>query len=301
MARKRFYLPKSDRHGLLLLMVVLIAFVVGRWIYKSVTAPDDSVAVSANDRKEIAEFEASLRADSVKKAEKYRKQKEAEAELFYFDPNTADSLTLRRLGLKPWQIHNMMKYRAHNGRWKNPEDFARLYGLSDEDFQRLLPYIIIEPTERDLAQQQRDARHDSIAHLRTEKYPAGTRVDLNTADTTMLKHIPGIGSYYASKICKRRELLGGFVSSEQIKEIEGLPDDILNWVTVSPDYEPRKININKATFKELVRHPYLSYEQVKVIENYRKTYGTLHGWQELMLSDEFDEATVRRASPYFSF
>ena len=48
-----------------------------------------------------------------------------------FDPNKADSLTLLYNGLKPWQIKNLMKYRAKGGRFRNPEDFCRLYGLTD--------------------------------------------------------------------------------------------------------------------------------------------------------------------------
>ena len=52
----------------------------------------------------------------------------------------------------------------------------------------------------------------------------GETVSLNTADTTALKRIPGIGSYYASRIADYRKKLGGFASAEQILEADvGIP------------------------------------------------------------------------------
>jgi DNA uptake protein ComE-like DNA-binding protein len=64
-------------------------------------------------------------------------------ETFYFDPNTADSTQLLRLGLQPWQVRNIYKYRAKGGVYRKKEDFARLYGLTVKDYRRLEPYIRI--------------------------------------------------------------------------------------------------------------------------------------------------------------
>ena len=66
------------------------------------------------------------------------------ARLFAFDPNTADSSTLLRLGLKPWQVRSIYKYRAHGGHFRKPQDFARLYGLTLAQYRRLEPYISIK-------------------------------------------------------------------------------------------------------------------------------------------------------------
>lgn len=64
-------------------------------------------------------------------------------ECFYFDPNTADSTQLLRLGLQPWQVRNIYRYRAKGGVYRKKEDFARLYGLTVKDYRRLEPYIRI--------------------------------------------------------------------------------------------------------------------------------------------------------------
>ncbi len=65
------------------------------------------------------------------------------AERFAFDPNTADSTALLRLGLQPWQVRSIYKYRAAGGMFRRKEDFARLYGLTQRQYRELEPYIQI--------------------------------------------------------------------------------------------------------------------------------------------------------------
>lgn len=247
--------------------------------------------------KEMSELE---KEDSIRRSHWKHQEEDICEEPFPFDPNTADSATLRRLGLRPWQIRNMMKYRRRGGYWRSPDDFSRLYGLDRRDFERLRPYIRVTPLTTSKHEKE-DTTDRAPRFTKVEKYAEGTVIDLNTADTTALKHIPGIGSYYAGKICRYRERLGGFVSTDQIEEVEGLPEGIKRWFCVAPHAGPRRINVNKASFKELVRHPYLSYEQVKIICDYRQKYGKLKNWHDLNLYDEFDQKHTDRLQPYFVF
>lgn len=300
--RKRHY--ANGRH--LIAALLLGAFIAGAGVMtrRLVTAPEGE-NLPAAERQELATFSQEIRqgehADSLRTTRHGRKRGGYRTpETFAFDPNTADSLTLLRLGLRPWQAANMLKYRRHGGRWHSPDDFARLYGLPQEDFRRLRPFIRIAP-QAEAPSAARDSARRLPRYEKVEKYAPGTIVDLNEADTTTLKGIPGIGSYYAAKICRYRERLGGFVSVAQIGEVEGLPADITRWVSVVPGSQPRRINVNQATFKELVRHPYLSYEQVKTICSHRQKYGNLKGWDELKLYDGFAEEQIERLQPYFVF
>ena len=129
----------------------------------------------------------------------------------------------------------------------------------------------------------------------------GTKVDLNRADTNTLRRIPGIGTYYSRAIRRYGERLGGYVSVAQLKEIEGLPADIGRWFVLDSVVEIRKIHINRATFKQLVRHPYLSYEQVKSLFDYRRKYGDISGWQQLRFCPGFSDRDVERLMPYVAF
>lgn len=303
MGGKRFYIDKSTRMTLCYVVMLVLLIICGKKCYYFITSYSSFSphVITSEQRKAIEQFNENIRNDSIKRVEKYAVESASSESLFLFDPNTIDSLSLIKLGLKKWQIKNLMKYRRKGGRWKSPQDFSRLYGLSRETYQKLLPYIYIEPDIKEIERVERQNRYDSISRKYVQKLPEGTIIDLNEADTNLLKQVPGIGSYYASKICRYRESLGGFVSQHQIKEIDGLPSDIERWFSVSSHKTIRRINVNKASFKELVHHPYLNYEQVKVIFSYRNKYGDLKSWNDLRFDEHFESSKVERLKPYFCF
>ena len=126
-----------------------------------------------------------------------------------FDPNTADSTTFLSLGLPSWMIKNILHYRHKQGKFRHPEDFQKIYGLTEEQYQILHPYIQI--TE-DFSSKDKDTIRlltvQSIQRDTLVKYLPGTVVSLNSADTTELKKIPGVGSNIARMIVNYRERLG---------------------------------------------------------------------------------------------
>lgn len=167
------------------------------------------------------------------KEKQYYYVPEKQGELFPFDPNTADSTQFLRLGLRPWQVRNIYKYRAAGGRYRKPTDFARLYGLTLKQYKRLEPYICIE---------KEVMAADVYGNIREEyprphyDYPVklrkGEHININTADTAQLMTVPGIGSYYARQIVRKRARLGGFASPKQLLEIEGFPETALEYMEV---------------------------------------------------------------------
>ena len=60
-----------------------------------------------------------------------------------FNPNTADSLELLSVGLTPRVARNILRYREAGGRFRKPEDLARIYGLHDTLYAQVEPYITI--------------------------------------------------------------------------------------------------------------------------------------------------------------
>lgn len=167
------------------------------------------------------------------KEKQYYYVPEKQGELFPFDPNTADSTQFLRLGLRPWQVRNIYKYRAAGGRYRKPTDFARLYGLTLKQYKRLEPYIRIE---------KEVMAADVYGNIREEyprphyDYPVklrkGEHININTADTAQLMTVPGIGSYYARQIVRKRARLGGFASPKQLLEIEGFPETAIEYMEV---------------------------------------------------------------------
>ena len=132
------------------------------------------------------------------------------------------------------------------------------------------------------------------------KYPEGTLVDVNLADTVELKKIPGIGSGIAGSIVRYRERLGGFYSLSQLEEVKYVTPDLLKWFKLEND-SVRKVEINKAGIDQLRAHPYLNFYQAKVIIEHRRKKGQIKSLSQLALYEEFTEKDLNRLSAYVSF
>ena len=126
-------------------------------------------------------------------------------------------------------------------------------------------------------------------------------IDLNVADTTALVLLPGIGSYYAKRIVEYRDLLGGYVGVEQLKEINGIQDSVLRWFVITDTVPIRKVNINKLSLSKLRNHPYISFYQAKAITDYRRSEGDIKSPAQLSFMEEFTEQDLIRLEPYISF
>ena len=252
-----------------------------------------------------------------KRAEAESLEYEDKRELFAFDPNTADSTALLRLGLRRWQVASIYKYRSRGGTYRKPSDFARLYGLTVHDYRRLEPYIRIAPeyslpasslfykdSEKGKSihtnsYQSKDSVYRGL-NRESKKLHSGEFVDLNEADTSLLKRVPGIGSYYARRIIEYRRRLGGYASIKQLDEIDGFPQDAKNYIRIGKKLN-NKLNINKMTLSQLRSHPYFNYYQAKAIVDYRRSYGPLKSLQDLNACPDFTDADLQRISPYVEF
>ena len=298
---------KEEIRALVVCALLLLVGVVFVFVAEYTKEDMPALELTERDWEIMRELEQQMRADSISHAKQWNKNAVLAEKLFPFDPNHADSLTLLDLGLSSWQVSNMMKYRRMGGVWRSPDALSRLYGLTAADFKRLRPFIRIAPQDRskrefyEQRQQVYKHRAESLHYDLIEKLDEGKTLELSLADTTDLKKIPGIGSYYAGKIVRYRERLGGFISLSQLDEIEGLPPGVSRWFTLDKKVVVRKISLNRATFKQIVRHPYLSYEQTKVIVNHIRKYGPLQSWTDLRLYKEFSDQDFERLDPYFTF
>ena len=128
-------------------------------------------------------------------------------------------------------------------------------------------------------------RTDNTCVVHNEARILTTTVDLNTADTTLLKQLPGIGSAYAKWIVNYREKLGGYCESKQLLEVYKMDttryNGLKDFVKIDSTFEPNKLKINSDSFKTLLKHPYLEYEDVKKIVNHREQKGLITSWQQL--------------------
>ena len=142
------------------------------------------------------------------------------------------------------------------------------------------------------------------SYNRTEKFSPGIIVELNNADTTTLKKIPGIGSAFANRIVRYRDLLGGFYTVQQLAEVYGIDEERYNalapWFAVDESFI-KKLTVNSLPQDSLSRHPYINYRQARAIIQIRIQKKQLSGWENLALLDEFTEHDKSRILPYLSF
>lgn len=152
---------------------------------------------------------------------------------------------------------------------------------------------------------QEQASIPTVSEERTQytkvfKYPAGTIISLNQADTTALKKIPGIGSYTAQKIVGYRKKLGGFYHIEQLREINLNAEEFAPWFSIDSE-ETTRINLNKISAERLKAHPYFNFYQAKAIIEYRKKKGKLRSLNQLSFYEEFTEEDLVRMNYYVRF
>lgn len=129
-------------------------------------------------------------------------------------------------------------------------------------------------------------------------------VDINRCDTAELIRLPGIGPVLSVRIIKYRQLLGGYVNKEQLKEVYGLPPEtyetIMDMVTVDTLYI-KKIEINSADYKILARMPYFTRSEVNSILKYRELEGRIKSLEELIDNKIIGVETARKVKSYMIF
>lgn len=306
-----FYFSKGQRIGIIVLIVLIVLVLVINYLlplFFPATQQDGTAFL-----KEAERFKKSLVSrDSILQVERQRKNEErllkfqenykknysfpvykkAESySLFTFDPNVADSAAFVRLGLKPFIASNILKYRKAGGRFKTKEDFGKVYGILPAKFKELETYIAIAEIKPLKKEETPTKRTDII-------------VELNSADTTLLMQIKGIGRGYAKGIVRFRQQSGGFVSVDQLSEIYGMRPENLERIRpfckVNPDLI-KKINVNMATAERLNAHPYINFYQAKAIYELRRKKGKLSSISDLKYLTEFKSEQLDKIKPYLSF
>lgn len=312
--RNLLYFTRTERRGILLLCVLILLGAGGTQFYLYLRDEASHPATEertgqARMQQEYADFLASVQEEEQPGQTRYSHPQEPDDSPgkpaltpFPFDPNTADSLDLRRLGLPGWMARNIVRYRERGGRFRRPEDFRKIYGLTDEQYAALAPCIRIAPqdTARPAVPRLYTAQAERDTLARPYKYPAGTVVELNRADTTELKKIPGIGSGIARLITGYRQRLGGFHSLEQLREIDLDPEPLRPWLRIDTT-AIRRLNLNRVSVDRLRRHPYFDFYQAKAIVERRKKHGPLRSMKAFALYEEFTEADFERQRPYVCF
>jgi DNA uptake protein ComE-like DNA-binding protein len=145
-------------------------------------------------------------------------------------------------------------------------------------------------------------RANSAVQRSTRTYIAQS-IDVNRADSADLLPLPGIGPVFAGRIIKYRNLLGGYISVDQLDEVYGMPHEtierIRNLVYIDSS-AIRKIYVDSASFREMLKHPYLEYNEVKALVNYRDFAGKIESIRELQDNFILTDSVLQRIEFYLA-
>ncbi len=224
---------------------------------------------------------------------------------FPFDPNTLEEKGWLDMGLPPRKVATLLKYRARGGRFRSPEDLAKVYSLSDGDLAILTPFVRIASAED--RQSRRNQERDSVRYpAREGMVHAGLsrplRMEVNAADSLAWVRLPGIGPGWASRILRFRRSLGGFATVGQIAETYGLPDSVFlsirPYLYIDTSRSIATIDINHATAEQLAAHPYLTYRMARALVAYRERHGAFGRVEDLGRVALVSPELLDRLRPY---
>lgn len=264
---KYFTLNRRERNGMMILISFIFILVIIKYIFVYHYNPTTEKVVVV----ELDSIAAKLAMNNMLSPENNSYstgfEKNKKDSLFYFDPNTVTEKQAVTLGFSPKTAHTFMNYRNKGAKFHKAEDLKRLYGMTDNLFEKLKPYILIE----------KKIKQNEYLHPSSSTTPGTTKpgrqeekrsIEVNSADSLQWLKLKGIGPGYTHRILKYKSLLGGYTNLEQLKEVYGFTDSLYNLIKPNLTINAsliQKLKVNTVDFKTMVHHPYIKYEGTKCI------------------------------------
>lgn len=307
-----FNFSLKERIGIITLLIIILLFLLLPFFYsffikqekkegnhfeKDIAALKIKQADS-NGRFNQNNFDENKYRDYYQPSENNKNRYKPRGELFYFDPNTATTDEWKRLGVREKTIATILNYVSKGGHFYNPGDIGKIWGLHEEEIQRLMPYIQIAPKENAYIKYP-----DKTYGQKAFDKPKYTQpvVDINNSDTGAFIALPGIGSKLSQRIIAFREKLGGFYKVDQVAETFGLPDSTFQKIRPTlriSNAGVKQFNINTASLEELKAHPYIRYNIATAIIQYRNQHGNFSSVNDLKKIMLITDELFDKISPY---
>lgn len=295
-----FSFTAKERKGFIVLMLFLILFLlftVLNNLYKKDKEHEEVSLFWLSHNDKISEQLLNIKDKPNAKIENYQ---EALSELFYFDPNGLSVKDWKRLGFTDGQIRVVKNYEAKGGYFYKPDDLAKIYVISKKDYERVAPYIRLDPPVKNETTPSLETKSMSSIPFET----LSSSFDINLADTAQLRTLRGIGPVYAQRIVNFRDALGGFHSVEQIGDVYGISEELFFKIKENfyvGEGELKLLKINQAAVEDLAKHPYISRKQASAIVAYRLQHGLFQSIKDFNKIYLLDSVFLRKIEPYFSY
>ncbi|MFO7655690.1 MAG: helix-hairpin-helix domain-containing protein [Bacteroidales bacterium] len=288
-----FTFSHAERRGLIFLFVVIIFILAIRIFYplyrrSQPTGPDEFMAAAERWLKD-----SSGTAFGALAQEKNTKVNNVFASITPFDPNTINAKSIGMLNISEKAKKSWIKYLQSGGKFYKKSDMKKLYGLDSVSYSRLEPYISIRHSS---------AEEDNITGAAF--FEKTNTIEVNSAIRSDFEKLYGIGPVLSERIISYRMLLGGFVNTGQLCEVYGLADSILslNAKRITIDKQlVKKIDINKAVYNDIAKHPYFTGYHARAILAYRKLNGSLISVDQMRENNLLPDSVLNKAAEYLHF
>ncbi len=283
--KKYLSVTKKEWNGMVVLVILIVLVLAAPYVYQFFRK-DNTI-----NRKDFDDAVAQLNKNGIQQSYADGKplpdDKILHPVMFPFNPNNLTIQQWEQLGLSGRQATVIKHYEAKGGKFYSKDDVKKMYAITAGDFNRLARYIQIPQ-----------------AAFTIKKANPGEIIELNTADSEKMTRIRGVGPSFALRIIRYRNRLGGFYQKEQLKDIYSIDSikyaEIKGQVSVNPG-NVNKININAVSFNQLRIFPYLSYNQVNAIIQYRAQHGNFASIADMKKIAILNDGILRKIEPYLNF
>jgi DNA uptake protein ComE-like DNA-binding protein len=216
--------------------------------------------------------------------------------LFTFDPNKIDSQGAILLGIPEKQVRSLMHYREKGGRFKNKDDFARLYGLTDETFQLLRPYIVmIEVHPKEYNDTYYERRKYKPNHIYDDKVDKG-KMNLNSINEQEWASVTALPLSLIKRIIAYKKYLGVYTNIHQLNKVYGMSDttyQMLKGYLYVQNKQNELVNANALNFNDWKKLNLFSDRQIWEILRMKKGNNGQISWSELVVSFDLTEMEAK--------
>lgn len=261
--KEYFAFTRRERNAFVILLLLITVLLV---------LPEFFVAEAVPPKLSAADSLALLQPLEKPPVAAHFENPKATASLFRFDPNTLDEHGFIRLGVPEKTARTIIRYREKGGRFRSADDLRKIYTLSPDIAERIIPYAFI-------ASQANSSRNSPYSPQAIKP------IDINLADQAAWKSLPGIGDILSQRIIANRQRLGGFRSIDQVATTYGLKDSVFQLIRplllLKEVPSPKKPSINAALVSDLLRCEGISRELALHILAYRQQNGRITELQVL--------------------
>jgi len=276
---------------------LLIVIILVQTFYYFLDFTEKNVFVNSK-KEEILAFQKEI--DSLKLIEiEKRKPK-----IYPFNPSFITDYKGYKLGMNIKEIDKLHAFRKKGKYINSVKQFQEVTGISDSLLSVISPYFKFPDwvVKKQSRKNSRTIESENSSSNPKEKVFPDSKIDLNLATSEQLQKIRGIGAKLAERILKYRKVLHGYSFDNQLYEVwyldKEVADKVMEHFTVYTKPTINKINVNTATFKQVLHLPYIDYKLTKKIFNLRDELAEIQSLEELKKIDSFPIDKFDRISLY---